>query len=139
MDRPYLSGGVQLGNEYGSGLDAQMLGLKGGALDAGIGIGSKSLALRGDYLLMLDGHFRRYRLTKAAGYGTLRGKISPYIGGGLVIGPGYALRVPFGIQYTMLRDPFNFFVGAAPQLGRFGDSDHLGFTVAFAIGARVLL
>jgi hypothetical protein len=78
---------------------------------------------------------------KKDGYNAFRGEVTPYFGGGAQfgLGAGLTLRAPVGVQYTMLKDPFNFFGGLSLMYGRFLADAPLGIQLWFFAGARVLL
>ena len=136
---PQWSAGVQLGSYAGTGIAVQRVGVAGGAVNLGLGVGWHGPALSADYLVLLDKSFSRFHLSEDASYNTgLRGQPTPYFGIGATIGPGALLRLPAGVQYAMLRDPFVFFGGVALEVGRYGD-DEAGAVLWFNLGARVLL
>jgi hypothetical protein len=136
---PYTSAGLQIGNFGGTGVALQMLGVGGGAIDAGIGFADRGLAAHGDFLFFFASGFKPMKLAKKPGYNDFRGKITPYAGGGVQLGKGVLLRVPVGVQYAMLRDPFNFYAAVALMAGPFLADDDLGANLGVMAGARVLL
>jgi hypothetical protein len=139
LKHPEWSAGVQAGNYGATGLTVQKAGFGDGALNLGLGLAHGSATLSTDYVVLLTDRFKRKTLTSQAGYNGFRGELNPFVGGGLQIGRGLSVRIPFGLQYTMLKDPFNFFGGAALLYGRFFTDDDLGFEAWFMIGARALL
>lgn len=136
---PSWSAGLQLGNEGGTGIVAQRVGIAGGAVNVGLGVADRGLAAHGDYLLFLGDGFKLVKLKRVPGYNGIRGHIMPYVGAGAQISKGLSLRFPVGVQYGMLRDPFNFYGAVALMLGRFLADDDLGATLGIMIGTRVLL
>ncbi len=136
---PTWSAGVQFGNFGATGLTAQKVGFYQGSLNLGLGVAFSSFALSADYLVHFEENFTKINLADDHGYQTLRGKLSPYAGGGVNIARGLSLRVPFGLQYTMLQDPFNFFGGATLILGQLFADSKFGPQIWFNLGARILL
>lgn len=136
---PEWGAGVQIGNYGGTGLCLQKLGFNGGALNLSLGLDGGSIAVSADYLVLFTEAWRPQRLGRGQGYAAVRGQLTPYIGGGVEVERGIGLRVPAGLQYTMVRDPFNFFGGLAIGLGRLFTNDGLGPLVWFNGGVRLLL
>jgi hypothetical protein len=62
-----------------------------------------------------------------------------YVGGGLGLQHGAWVRVPIGVQYTMLRDPCTFYGGFALALGPFLSDHGLGPEAWLSFGMRLLL
>lgn len=141
-DSPEWSAGIQLGTHFSSGIVAQKVGVLDGALNLGVGLGKGSLAVSAEYLWLLTDDFDPRSVADHAGYNSFRGQVTPYVGLGATVGPGVTLRAPVGVQYTMLRDPFNFYGGAAVSVGRLADEDDdrdIGLGVSLFLGARLLL
>ena len=136
---PAWSLGLQLGNYGGTGVAAQNFGVSGGALNAGLGFAERGLAIHCDYVLFLDDDFNFVKLQKNPGYNGFRGHVSPYFGGGVQVGRGISLRVPAGVQYSMLKDPFNFYGGLVLMLGSFLADEDLGVNLGIFVGTRLLL
>ncbi len=139
-DSPSLSAGIQFGNYGATGVTAQKVGVVGGAVNLGLGLAYGSISLAGDYVWVLGQDFKTKRLGRD-GYNAFRGEVNPYLGAGAQfgLGSGLTLRFPAGFQYTMLKDPFNFFGGLALMYGRFLADADLGIQLWFMVGARVLL
>ena len=138
-DDPAWGLGLQIGNYGASSLVAQRVGFYGGALNLGLGLAYNSAYLSGDYLVFLTEGFRYLSLQEVPGYNWFRGQLNPYFGGGLQVGRGVSLRLPIGLQYTMLRDPFTFYGGLTLMLGRIFSDQPFGAQLWFNLGARVLL
>ncbi len=136
---PTWSAGVQFGNYGATGLTAQKVEFYEGALNLGLGMSLNSFALSADYIFSFEEDFSKLSLAGGNGYLPLRGKLSPFIGGGAQIARGLSIRVPFGLQYTMLKDPFNFFGGATLIFGNFFSEGGLAPQLWFNLGARILL
>jgi len=136
---PEWSLGVQLGNYGATGIVAQKVGFLDGALNLGLGLNFDDMALQADYLVFLTEDWDRLHLPKTAGYNAFRGHLNPYFGGGVGVGRGFALRLPFGLQYTMVKDPFNFYGGLVLVVGRFFTDERVGPQLWFNLGARILL
>ena len=130
---------MQAGNYGATGFNAQHVGLGEGALNIGLGLAHGSATLSADYNILFNSNFHHKSLNGSNGYNTFRGELNPYIGAGVQIGRGLSIRIPIGLQYTMLRDPFNFFGGGALLYGRFFTDNKKGLEAWFVIGARVLL
>ncbi len=139
VSSPEWSVGAQVGNGAATGLVAQKAGFYNGALNVGLGLDDGSLSLHADYILIMTEDFRLLSLSKPGAYNSFRGKLNPYFGGGLQVGDGAALRAPVGLQYTMLRDPINYFGGLALMVGPFFSDDDAGLQLWFNLGIRVLL
>lgn len=138
---PQWSLGLQGGNLHGTGIAAQRAGVFDGAMSFAVGLRTKSPAVFVDYLKMFTSDFDGRAMPNDAGYNACRAELTPYLGFGLAGGNGIAARLPFGAQYTMAKDPFNFFGGGALQLGRFKDENNNKFRAALQLylGARLLL
>ena len=130
--------GVQLGTRGASGVAVQKMAYNDGAFDIGLGFGGGAVSLYGDFLYFLDPHFQIAALPESGGYNQTRGAVMPYFGGGLMITHGVALRIPVGVQYTMLRDPINFYAGGVAAYGLI-DADKIEFRAQGLLGVRVLL
>lgn len=139
-EQPNLGVGAQVGNYGGTGVSVQKVGVAGGAANFGLGLAYGSIAVSGDYLLFMGQDFKIKQLKKS-GYNDFRGEVTPYFGGGAQfgLGSGLTLRFPVGVQYTMTKDPFNFFGGLALMYGRFLADEPLGIQLWVNVGARVLL
>jgi hypothetical protein len=133
---PTWSAGVQIGNGGASGVAAQKVGLGPGALALALGPAWSSFALSIDYVFLTDTDFA---LVSLPTYNLQRGQVLAYVGGGVAISDGIALRVPLGAQYTMLRDPFTFYGGVTPIYGRFYREGRLRVELWAVIGGRLLL
>ena len=143
---------ARLGNHFGicalvqerqrciHAVSVQKVGLASGAVNAGLGLAYGSIALSGDYVFLMGQDFKMMRLKKD-GYNAFRGEVNPYLGGGAQVGldSGLTLRIPVGMQYTMAKDPFNFFGGLSLMYGRFLADADLRIQLWFNLGARVLL
>jgi hypothetical protein len=136
---PKWSAGAQLGNGGSTGLVVQRLGPGEGAVNVGLGLEHGELALTADWIALMDEDFQRFLVSPAGGYNVTRGRLTPYFGGGLLVGSGYAVRLPMGVQYTMLKDPFNFYAGGALMIGKFRSDDDLELEFWIQIGVRLLL
>lgn len=136
---PKWSAGIQLGNQGGTGVAAQTIGFKGGAVNLGLGFADRGIAAHGDYLWLFNTKFERLGLKKKPGYNSFRGQITPYAGGGVQVGDGVILRVPAGVQYAMIKDPFNFYTGLILLLGPFLSDVDTGVQLGIHVGTRVLL
>lgn len=136
---PRWSAGIQLGNQGGTGVSAQNVGFAGGATNFGLGFADRGLAAHGDYLWFFNTKFERLKLKKKPAYNAIRGQITPYVGGGAQVGDGVTLRVPVGAQYTMLKDPFNFYSGLILMTGPFFADADMGIQLGIYVGTRVLL
>lgn len=137
---PDWSGGIQLGNHGATGFCFQKYGLYEGAVSVAAGLAYGTITFSLDYTTLFTPAFKRIRLTNSGTYNTFRGQIQPYAGGGVQLADGFSLRVPFGAQYTMLKDPFVFFGGAAILYGQFLDkSDGASVELWYNLGARILL
>ena len=134
------SGGIQLGNHGATGFCVQKYGVYQGAASIAAGLAYGTVSLSVDYLAILNSSFQRVRLDQREGYNSYRGQIQPYAGGGIQLADGFSLRVPVGVQYTMLKDPFNFFGGIAILYGQFLDeTDGASIELWYNVGARILL
>lgn len=137
---PRDSAGLQLGNFGGTGVAAQRLGVRDGALNVGLGFADRGIALHGDYVRFVTAGLQLIKTPKSPGYNGMRGRFTPYGGAGVQIGRGVSLRVPIGVQYAMRRDPFNFYGGLTLMIGSFfSDDDKVGVNLGILAGARVLL
>lgn len=137
---PVWSLGAQVGNYGGTGLSLQRLGVPGsGALNLNLGIESGSLGASGDYIFFASDQFHLLQLKPNSDYNALRGQLLLYFGGGLGIQGGAWVRVPVGVQYTMLRDPFTFYGGFALALGPFMAQGGLSPEAWLSLGLRLLL
>lgn len=136
---PTWSAGVQLGNYGATGVVAQKVGFYGGALNTGLGLAYGSATLHADYIRLMSENFEIKTLGRASSYNQLRGQYQPFFGGGLQVGRGFSFRLPVGLQYTMLRDPFDFFGGVTVVTPRFFTDERGGFQLWFNLGARLLL
>jgi hypothetical protein len=136
---PQWSIGAQIGNYAGTGFTFERTAFYDGALDLAIGFDHRSVAISGDYLWLLDRNLDPRQLSDRATYNDLRGSVTPYVGVGLGAGEGLWLRVPIGVQYTMLRDPFNFFGGMTVLVGNIHDDDDVDIGLGVVAGVRVLM
>lgn len=138
-DQPYWSAGLQLGNYGGTGVAAQRLGVLGGTVNGGLGFAERGLAAHLDTILFFENGFKILKAPQTPGYNGLRGRILPYVGAGAQIGRGISLRIPAGVQYAMLKDPFNFYGGLVVLAGSVLSDDDFRVSLAVAVGARALL
>lgn len=138
-ENPEWSAGAQLGNYGSTGVVFQKVGFYDGALNLGLGLAFGGISAHADYVILMSEHFERVHSPANPGYNALRGQLRPYVGGGVQVGNGLAFRIPFGLQYTMTKDPFDFYGGLVPVIGRFLTKSDFGAQLWFEIGARVLL
>lgn len=137
---PNWSGGVQLGNHGATGFCFQKYGVYEGALSLATGLAYGTITFSFDYLAIFNQSFQRVRLAIPESYNNFRGQIQPYAGAGIQLADGFSLRVPVGAQYTMLKDPFIFFGGAAMLYGQFADeTGGASAELWYNLGARILL
>jgi len=137
---PVWSLGAQVGNYGGTGLSAQRLGIPGGgAANLCVGTSAGAIGVSGDYILFASDQFHLLQLKANSDYSVMRGQLLLYLGGGFGLQHGAWVRVPIGVQYTMLRDPFTFYGGFALALGPFLSDYKLGPEAWLSIGIRLLL
>ena len=137
---PVWSLGAQVGNYGGTGLSAQRLAVPGGgAVNLSVGIEAGTIGVNGDYIFFASDQFHLLQLKANGDYNVLRGQLLLYFGGGLGLQHGAWVRVPIGVQYTMLRDPCTFYGGFALALGPFLSDHGLGPEAWLSFGMRLLL
>jgi len=136
---PEFSLGIQVGTASVTGLSAQYMGFKGGALSFGMGMAFGAFTAQSDYLVFFNTSFQRRDLSKRLKFNQDRGQMLLYTGGGLVIGDGLALHAPLGVQYTMVADPISYFAEIGATLGPILGNQKERLHLAAALGIRVLL
>jgi hypothetical protein len=128
-----------VGNYGATGLLAQKLAFYNGTLDLSFGSLQSSVAMNADYVAHFNPDFRRILLVEPNSLHLLRGKLAPYLGGGLQISRGASLRVPFGMGYVMLRDPVQFFGGLILTVGPYLTDSRTDLFLWFNLGIRIYL
>ena len=136
---PKWSAGLQLGNYAGTGVSAQRVGFAGGALNFALGVNGGTAVVTADYIYLFTDEFQPIPQGRSTTYNQLRGQLQPYVGGGIAAGDGLSLRVPFGLQYAMLRDPVNYYGGIALMVGPYLSGADSGLKAWFNLGARLML
>lgn len=125
--------GLQIGGLLNAGVAGQRLNIAQGAINGSVGLFFGTLILAADYIYFFnDG-------STPQTYDDMRGKWTPYVGGGAQIGWGLAVRGLGGVQYTMPDQPFNFY-GAIMAVA--GTDDDLGGRSLFLfgmLGARLII
>lgn len=134
---PAWSIGLQIGSQENTGISAQLMGFGSGALNTGLGIGWGGLSVHADYLWFLSKGLSVVETSSTAGYTGTRSKIQPYVGVGVQVGDHIGLRVPIGAQYTMTKDPLNFFGGITIIAG--SKKEDLKVDLGILLGARLLM
>lgn len=131
--------GIQVGNYGATGLLAQKLGFYQGTLDLSLGSYKSSVALNIDYAAHFNPDFTRVELAGPNSLRLLRGKLAPFVGGGIQVSRGVSLRVPFGMGYVMRRDPVQFFGGLVFTMGPYLEDVDSDAALWFNLGVRIFL
>jgi hypothetical protein len=122
-----------------SGVVLQRAAVMGGALNLGVGNRQGHFSAHGEQLFFFNEDLDVVPMNERTSQNSLRGKVHPFTGIGLGIGRGMYIRFPLGMQYTMRKDPVNFFGGLLAVFGNFFDDEKMAAGLGLNLGVRMLL
>lgn len=137
---PEWSLGLRVGANTITGVTAQRIGFESGAINMGAGLGFGEVSLFADYIWFLNQKVKIQPVVDGTGFTSVRGLLLPYFGAGIQVGNGIYLRIPIGLQYTLLKDPVSLFGGAETAIGPFLEDDKKSrVRIGIVIGIRLLV